>query len=87
MGLAVFGFVKKFERMDWLAISMIGFSLGMGSTITMIGERELVDLRAYLHSPQARDVHRSRLLLIFTIIFGVSGDFSISGWAEKISSL
>jgi 4-amino-4-deoxy-L-arabinose transferase-like glycosyltransferase len=57
LGLVVFGFVKKFERMDWLAISMIGFFLGMGSTITMIGERELVDLRAYLHSPQAQDIH------------------------------
>jgi 4-amino-4-deoxy-L-arabinose transferase-like glycosyltransferase len=57
MGLVVFGFVKKFERMEMLAISMIGFFLALGSTITMIGERELVDLRTYLHSSQAQDVH------------------------------
>jgi 4-amino-4-deoxy-L-arabinose transferase-like glycosyltransferase len=56
MGLVIFGFVKKFERMEWLAVSMIGFFLALGSTITMIGERELVDLRTYLHSPQGQDV-------------------------------
>jgi 4-amino-4-deoxy-L-arabinose transferase-like glycosyltransferase len=56
LGLIVFGVLKRFERLEWLAISMIGFFLALGSTITMIGERELVDLRTYLHSPAGQDV-------------------------------
>jgi 4-amino-4-deoxy-L-arabinose transferase-like glycosyltransferase len=51
------GVIKKFQKLEWIAAGMIGFFLAMGATISVIGERELFDLRQFLRSPQGESVH------------------------------
>jgi hypothetical protein len=47
--------------MHLLALGMIGFYLTLGSTISAIGERELVGLRDYLHQADASGEHIHRI--------------------------
>jgi len=52
LGLLYFGVIDKIKKPQWLALSMAGFLFSVGCVITMIGERELVDLNQYLTSAQ-----------------------------------
>jgi hypothetical protein len=57
-GFLYFGFWKKAERPDYLALSSAGILWALGALFVVIGEREMVDLRNYLAQvhAQGRDV-------------------------------
>lgn len=61
LSLIYFGFVDQMKKMHALAIGMIGFYLTLGSVISVIGERELVDLRAYLRNSDANGERLHRI--------------------------
>jgi 4-amino-4-deoxy-L-arabinose transferase-like glycosyltransferase len=54
-GLIYFGTVQNFKSLQWVAFSMVGFLIVMGSTVTTIGERELFDLRQFLKTPAGQN--------------------------------
>jgi hypothetical protein len=57
LGFFYFGFWRKADRPDFLAVTSAGFLWAFGALFVVIGEREMVDLRNYIH--QARAEHRA----------------------------
>lgn len=61
IGLIYYGLFDRMRKMHALAFAMVGFYLSLGATITVIGERELVDLRSYLDKADSSGEHIRRL--------------------------